>query len=80
MDHRNIKLSEVIFPDILDCDHLLIILQILDHVKTKNLSEPVEKFTDLEHFQNIASDLISPGIEINYEEEIDKSARDFTTL
>jgi hypothetical protein len=70
----------MIFPDILNSDHLPVIFHILDHVKSKNLSEPVEKFTDLERIRNIASDLISPGIEINLEEEADKSARDSTTL
>jgi hypothetical protein len=35
--------SDVIVPDILDSDHLPIIFHILDHVKIRNLSEPVEK-------------------------------------
>jgi hypothetical protein len=50
MDHQNIRLSDIIVSDILDSDHLLIVLHILDHVKTRNLSEPVEKFTDWEVF------------------------------
>jgi hypothetical protein len=58
--------------DILDSDHLPIVFHILDHVITKNLSEPVEKFTDWEMSQSLASDLISPIIEINSEEEADK--------
>jgi hypothetical protein len=58
--------------------HLPIVFHILDHVKTEKLSEPVEKVTDWERFQSLASDLISPTIEINSEEEANKTARDFT--
>jgi hypothetical protein len=60
----------------LDSDHLP--FHILDHVKTKDLSEPAEKFTDWERFQSLASDLISPRIEINLKEEADKAVRNFT--
>jgi hypothetical protein len=70
--------SDVIVSDILDSDHLPIIFHILDHVKIRNLSEPVEKFTDWERFQSLASELISPKIEITSEVEADKAARDFT--
>jgi hypothetical protein len=77
--HQNIRVSSVIVSDILDSDHLPIIFHILDHAKTKNLSEPVKNFTDWERFQSLASDLILPRIEINSEEEADKAARDFTT-
>jgi hypothetical protein len=76
--HQNIRLSDVTVSDILDSDHLPIIFHILDHVKTRNLSEPVEKFTHWERFQSLASDLISPRIEIISGEEADKAARDFT--
>jgi hypothetical protein len=41
--HQNDRLSSVIVSDILDSHHLPTVFQILDHVKTKNLSEPVEK-------------------------------------
>jgi hypothetical protein len=71
---QNIRLSGVIVSNILDSDH------ILDHVKTKNLSEQVEKFTNWEWFQSLASVLISPRIEINSEEEVDTTACDFTTF
>jgi hypothetical protein len=40
--HQNIRLSGVIISDILNSDHLLTILYILDHVKTEDLSEPVK--------------------------------------
>jgi hypothetical protein len=63
---------------ILDSDHLPIVFHILDHVEIRNLSEPVEKFTDWEQFQSLASEPISPRIEINSWVEADKAARDFT--
>jgi hypothetical protein len=76
--HRHIRLSNVIVSDILDSDHLPIVFHILDHVRTTKLSEPTEKFTNWERFQSLASDLISPRIEINSGVEADKAARDFT--
>jgi hypothetical protein len=51
----------------------------MDRVKAGKLQGPVEKFTVWETFQNPASDLISPKIEINLGEEADKAARDFET-
>jgi hypothetical protein len=57
-------MSDVIVSDILDSDHLPIIFHILDHVKIRNLSDHIEKFTDLERFESLASELISPKIEI----------------
>jgi hypothetical protein len=74
--HKNIRLSNV--SDILDSDHLSIILHILDHVRTHNLSAPAEKFTDWERFRSLASNLISPSIEINSGVEADNAARAFT--
>jgi hypothetical protein len=53
--HQNIKLSAVIVSDILDSYHLPIVFHILNHVKTKNLSEPFEKFADWKSFQILAS-------------------------
>jgi hypothetical protein len=76
--HQNIRVSDVIVSDILDSDHLPIVFHILDHVKIRNLSDPFEKFTDWERFQNLASELVSPKIEITPEVEADKAARDFT--
>jgi hypothetical protein len=60
--HQNVRLSEVIVSDVLDSDHLPIVFPILDHVTTRNLSDPVEKFTDWERFQSLASDLVTPRI------------------
>jgi hypothetical protein len=61
---QNIRLSEVIVSDVLDSDHLPILFHILDHVTIRNLSEPIEKFTDSERFQSLFSDLVSPRIQI----------------
>jgi hypothetical protein len=70
--------SDVIVSYILHSDHLLIIFHILDPVKIRNLSDLVEKFTDWERFQSLASGLISPKIEITSEVEADKPVRNFT--
>jgi hypothetical protein len=44
----------------------------------KKASEPFEKFADWERFQNLASNLISPRIEINSGVEADKAALEIT--
>jgi endonuclease/exonuclease/phosphatase family metal-dependent hydrolase len=41
--HKNIRLSDVIVFDIMDSDHLPIIFHILDHVRTIQISKPLEK-------------------------------------
>jgi hypothetical protein len=78
--YQNIRGSDIIVSHILDSDHLPIIFHILrvDHIKIRNLSEPIEKFTDRDRFQSLASELIAPRIEINSGVEADKAARDFT--
>jgi hypothetical protein len=48
--HQNMRVSDVIVSDIFDSDHLPITFQILDHVKIRNLSELIEKFTDWDRF------------------------------
>jgi hypothetical protein len=70
--------SDVIVSDILHSDHLPIVVHILDHVRIRNVSEPVEKFTDRERFESLTSELISPKIEIKSGKEADEAARDFT--
>jgi hypothetical protein len=75
--HQNIRVSNVIISDILYSDHFPIVFHMLDHVKIKNLSEPIDIFTDWDRFQNLASELISPKVEINSGVEADKAARDF---
>jgi hypothetical protein len=62
----------------MDSDHPPIVFHILDQVKIKYLSEPIEKFTDWDRFQSLASELISPKVEINSGVEAVKAARDFT--
>jgi hypothetical protein len=47
---QNIRLSDVTLSDILNSDHLPITFHILDHIKVRNLLEPIEKFTDWEWF------------------------------
>jgi hypothetical protein len=51
---------------------------VLDHVRTKQISEPLEKFTDWERFQSVTSNIVSPRVEINSVVETDKEARAFT--
>jgi hypothetical protein len=63
--HQSVRLSDVIVSDVLDSDNLLIVFHILDHVRTINLSDPIEQFTDWERFQSLASDLVSSKIQIN---------------
>jgi endonuclease/exonuclease/phosphatase family metal-dependent hydrolase len=62
--HQNIRVSDVIVCDILDSDHLPIISHIIDHVKIKNLSDPIEKFADGDRFQSLISELISSRIKL----------------
>jgi hypothetical protein len=76
--HQNIRVSDVIVSDILDSDHLPIVFHILNHVKIRNISEAIEKFTDWDRFRNLASELISPKISVQSVVEADKAARDFT--
>jgi hypothetical protein len=41
--HKNVRLSQVIVSDMLDSDHLPIIFHLLDHIRSRNLSDPVDK-------------------------------------
>jgi hypothetical protein len=76
--HKNIPLSEDTVSDILNSDHLPIIFHLLDHVRTRNLSDLVDNFTDWEQFKSLASKLIPPRTHINSGGEADKAARNFT--
>jgi hypothetical protein len=75
--HKNIRVSDVIVSDILNSDHIPIIFHILDHVKIRNLSEPIEKFTNWDRFYYLASELLSPRVKIKSGVEADKAASDF---
>jgi hypothetical protein len=66
--------------NILDSDHLQIIFHIRDHIKIRNSSEPIEKFTDWDRFQNVASELISHRIEINWGQKPIKRRATFQPL
>jgi hypothetical protein len=64
VDHKNIRVLDVVVSDILDSDHLPIVFHILDQVKIKILSERIEKFTNLDRFQSLASELITSKTKI----------------
>jgi hypothetical protein len=70
--HQNLRLSHATASDILDSDHVPVVFHILDLITSNKLLEPLEKFTDWERFQSLASNLISPRIEINSGVEVDK--------
>jgi hypothetical protein len=65
--HKKVRLSKVIVADFLESGHLPIIFHLLDHIRNSNLSNLVDKFTDWEWFQSLATDLMSPRIEMNLE-------------
>jgi hypothetical protein len=50
----------------------------LDPVTTRSALDPVEKMTDCELFEILASELISPNIQIDSTNEADKAARDIS--
>jgi hypothetical protein len=52
---EDVQLSKVRVLDIRDSDHLPITFCILDHIKAREILDPVEKFTDRERFQSLAS-------------------------
>jgi len=76
--HRNIRISDVNLLEILDSDHLPILFRMLDDVSTRDISAPVEIYTDWERFQSLASDLISPKIQIHTLADAEQTARKFT--
>jgi hypothetical protein len=57
---KDVRLSEIRVLGILYSDHLLIMFCILDHIKAREILDPVEKFTGWEQFQSLASALVSP--------------------
>jgi hypothetical protein len=75
--HNDVRLSEFRVLDIMDSDHIPTMFCILDHIKARKIMDPVEKFTDWERFQSLASALVSPRVEINECIEVDKASRDF---
>jgi Mg/Co/Ni transporter MgtE len=75
--HQNFRLSEVIFKDILDSDHLEITFSILHPVKTTETLDSVENLTNWGLFQSLASELVSSSIQSCASNEADKPAHDF---
>jgi hypothetical protein len=76
--HKDVRLSEVRFLDIMDSDHLPIMICILDHIKAREILGPVKKFTDWERFKNLDSALVSPRVEINSRIETDNAAHNIS--
>jgi hypothetical protein len=76
--HKNIRISDVNVFEILDSDHVPILFRMLDDVSTRDISAPVEIYTDWERFQSLASDLISPKIQIHTLADAEQTARKFT--
>jgi hypothetical protein len=75
--------NRIILPNILDSaifvsDNILIILQILVHVRRKKFLELRKNWTDWKRFQSLTSNFISSRNEINSGVEADKAACDFT--
>jgi hypothetical protein len=76
---QNVRLSEVIVSDVLDSDHLQIILHILDHVGTKHFCILLENLQIGSSFN--ALPLLSPRVQINSGGGgvvADKAVHDFT--
>jgi hypothetical protein len=42
--HKNVRLSEVIVCDILDSNRLPIVFHLLDHIRTRILSDPIDRW------------------------------------
>jgi hypothetical protein len=76
--YKNTRVSEVNVLEILDSDHLPILFYMLDHVSTRDISAPIEIFTDWERFQNIASEVISPRVQIQSIDNAEERARKLT--
>jgi hypothetical protein len=49
----------------------------LDHIKAREILDPVEQFTDWKRFESLACALVSPRVEINSCIEADSAGRDF---
>jgi hypothetical protein len=57
--YQNVWQSEAIVIDILGSDHLQIMFTILDSIRTREASGPVERFTYWQRFQSLAFQLTS---------------------
>jgi hypothetical protein len=52
-------------------------ISVLDSVRTRGASDPVEKLTDSQLLQSLASELVSPNIKIHSSSKSDKETHDF---
>jgi hypothetical protein len=55
----------IIDSDILFLEHLPVVFHLLDHIKSRNFSDVVDKFTDWERLQSLACGIISRIIQTN---------------
>jgi hypothetical protein len=62
--HKDVRLSEVRVLHVMDSDHQPIIFYIFVHTKSTKSLYQVEKITDWERFQSVASALVSPRVNI----------------
>jgi hypothetical protein len=62
--HQNVGLSEVIVTDVLHLDHDQYCSAFLTLLEGGKLEIHLKKLTDREQFQSLASELISPNIQI----------------
>jgi hypothetical protein len=53
--HQNVLLLDIVVSDVLESYHLLIIIHIPKNIRTRNHQGRVEKFTDWELLQSLAS-------------------------
>jgi hypothetical protein len=74
--HKDIRPSEARVLDIMNSDQLPIMFCIFDRIKATEILDPVEKFTDWERFQSLASALVFRRVEINSCVEADNAASD----
>jgi hypothetical protein len=74
--HKDVSLSELIVSDILDSDHLPIVFTCWIILELGIFRTRLTN-SDWGRFQSLVSELISPRIQINLEEEADKEAHDF---
>jgi hypothetical protein len=72
--HKNIQQSEVIVSDIRGSNHLSFVFYLLDHLRARNPSDPVDIFTDWERFQSLASELIYLESKLIWEEGVNFTA------
>jgi hypothetical protein len=54
---QNVRLTEIFVTDVLNSDHLPVMFNILDPLRTRESLDPVEKLRDCELFQSLASEV-----------------------